>query len=254
MAEITQRRSRWFWPLGGAVGHDGLFHVFVAEMRERGATYLTKVEPVATWEAAIDLTTLRPVDAHPAVNSSPSLYGWSVASDEQYTYLYAHCYRQFGWDAFPFSNPPVYVHDWECADEVSVGRVPLGRFDLAPQYWDGASWQADPARAASVVPTGRLVSASQFYRDGNRWISVTKVADWFGSTVTIDVASRPQGPYTTVRTIELVPKCGECNTYFAALLPWRSWNGDWLLAISNNRFDRLDLGQYQPTFFATAPV
>jgi hypothetical protein len=254
MADITQRRQRWFWSLSGELGNDGLFHLFVAELRERGATYLTKVEPVATWQVAIDPSTMAVIDRRPAADPSPELYGWSAASDDQYTYLYGHCYRQFGWDAFPFVSPPVYVHDWSCADEVTVARTPRGEFDRPLEYWDGTRWQIDPARAVNVVPSGRLVSASQFYRDGNRWISITKVGDWFGDQVTIDVASRPQGPFTTVRTIQLPAKCGDCNTYFAALLPWRSWNGAWLLAISNNRFDRLDLSQYQPSFFAIAPV
>jgi hypothetical protein len=254
MADATQRRQRWFWPLAGEMGDDGLFHLFVAELRERGASYLTKVEPVATWKVAIDLTTLRVVDTRPAVNPSAALYGWSVASDDQYTYLYAHCYRQFGWSAFPFVSPPVYIHDLDCSDEVRVARTTKGRFDQPLQYWDGNAWQADPSRAVSVVPTGRMVSASQFYRDGNRWISITKVGDWFGDQMVIDIATRPQGPYTTVRTFRIPEKCGECNTYFPALLPWRSWNGAWLLAISNNRFDRLDLSQYQPSFFAIDPV
>jgi hypothetical protein len=254
LADITQRRQRWFWPLGGDVGNDGLFHVFLAEMRERGSFYLDKVEPVATWQVSIDPATMGVVDQRPAVDSSADLYGWSVASDSQYTYLYAHCYRQFGWDAFPFVSPPVYVHDFECADEVSVARIPKGAFDQPLQYWNGSNWSPDAWRAVSVVPSGRLVSASQIYRDGNRWIAVTKIGDWFGDTVTIDVATRPQGPFTNVRTIQMPVKCADCNTYFPVLLPWRSWNGAWLLAISNNRFGRLDLSRYQSSFFAIDPV
>ena len=36
-----------------------------------------------------------------APNSSTDLYGFDIASDEQWTYLYSHCYRQFGFTAFP---------------------------------------------------------------------------------------------------------------------------------------------------------
>ena len=39
--DVAQRRKRWFWPLAGEMGNDGLFHLFVAEMLEHGATYLT---------------------------------------------------------------------------------------------------------------------------------------------------------------------------------------------------------------------
>ena len=135
-ADMTQRQRHWFWPLAGDMGSDGRFHLFVAEMRENGPSYLTFTEPIATWVVTIDLNTLQVVDRRPAVNASAALYGFSVASDQQFTYLFAHCHRQFGWDAFPFVEPPVYVHDWDCADRMTVARVPLGRFDQPLAYWN----------------------------------------------------------------------------------------------------------------------
>ena len=250
----TRRYKHWFWPLSGGMGADGRFHLFVAEMRENGATYLSFTEPIATWKVTIDLTTMQIVDRRLAANSSAALYGFSVESTNDYSYLYAHCHRQFGWDAFPFVDPPVYVHDWDCADRMTVARVPRGQFDQPPAYWNGSSWTPDPATAVNIVSADRLVSASQMYLVDGKWIAITKVGDWFGTRIEIDVATQPQGPYTTVRTIATPAKCDGCNTYFASLLPYRGSDGSLLIGISNNVFGPVDLSRYHPTFFATPPV
>lgn len=250
----TQRWRHWFWPLAGDVGADGRFHLFVAEMRENGTSYLTHTEPIRTWKVAIDLATMEVVDRRPAVDPSASLYGFSVQSDGGYTYLFAHCHRQFGWDAFPFVDPPVYVHDWDCAARMTVARIPRGQFDQPLQYWNGSTWVASAGQAANIAPGGRLVSASQMYVVDGKWVSVTKVGDWFGTHVEIDVANAPQGPYQTVRTIATPAKCSDCNTYFPSLLPYRAGDGSLLLGISNNVFGSFDLSRYHPTFFVTPVV
>ncbi len=104
------------------------------------------------------------------------------------------------------------------------------------------------------MPADRLVSASQMYLLDGKWVAITKVGDWFGTRIEIDVATRPQGPYTTVRTIATPAKCDGCNTYFASLLPYRGSDGSLLIGISNNVFGPIDLSRYHPTFFATPPV
>ncbi len=250
----TQEAKHWFWPLSGDMGTDGRFHLFVAEMRENGPTYLSFTEPIATWIVSIDLATMQVVDRRPAVNSSAALYGFSVESTDNFTYLHAHCHRQFGWDPFPFVSPPVYVHDWDCVDRMTVARVPVGQFDQPLAYWNGSAWVSDASQAVNVVPTGRLVSASQMYFVDGKWVSITKVGDWFGTRIEIDTATRPQGPFTTVRTIATPAKCQTCNTYFASLMPFRGSDGSLLIGISNNVFGPLDLSRYDPTFFATPTV
>lgn len=253
--DATQRQRRWFWPLAGEMGADGLFHLFVAEMRENGPTYLSHTEPLATWKVTIDLATMRVVDRRPAVDRSNALYGFSIVSDDAYTYLYAHCHRQFGWSPFPFVSPPVYVHDFGCVQKMTVARVPRGRFDVPMEYWDGAAWTPNAATAANVVPTGRFVSASQFYRTApGKYVAVTKIGDWFGGTIEIDIASAPQGPYSTVKTIAVPAACSACNNYFASLLPYGTTTGQWIIGLSNNVFGPADLSRYDPTFFATPPV
>jgi hypothetical protein len=254
-ADVTQPQRRWFWPLAGDMGADGKFHLFVAEVRELGPTYLSYTEPIATWRVRIDPVTFEVVDRQPAVDASASLYGWSVVSDDSWTYLYAHCHRQFGWDPFPFVVPPVLVHDFDCVQEMTVARVPKGRFDQPMRYWNGSGWVAGAANAVNVVPPNRLVSASQIYRTApGKFVAITKVGDWFGETIELDVASSPQGPFRTVRTIATGQRCGDCNTYFPVLLPFGVPDGRWILGISNNRFSGTDLSRYDPTFFAVDPV
>jgi hypothetical protein len=250
----TLDRKHWFWPMSGDMGADGMFHVFVVEMRENGSSYLSQTEPIANWIVTIDPNTLQVTDRRRAVDSSTALYGFSVQSDADYTYLFAHCHRQFGWDAFPFVDPPVYVHDWDCVQRMTVARVPKGQFDQPLAYWNGSTWDSNPATAVNIVPSGRLVSASQMYLVDGKWVAVTKVGDWFGTTIEIDTASAPQGPYTTVRTIAVPNKCSTCNTYFASLLPYRAGDGSLLLGISNNVFGTIEMARYHPTFFTTPPL
>ena len=186
-------------------------------MHERGAAYLTRTEPVATWMATLDATTLAVLDLRPAPDPSPSLYGWSIASDRHGTYLFAQCHRQFG---FGFLG-----HD-PCTAEVRVARLPRGDLDAIPRYWDGRSWVADPARAVDIAPpTGpggeaRVINPMQITFAHGRWIAVTKEGDWWGSTIYLDRASRPTGPWTTTATITPEPLGDEdeMNTYFASVV------------------------------------
>jgi hypothetical protein len=253
-ADQTQTQQHWFWPLAGDIGVDGRFHLFVAEMRENTPTYLGQTEPTSTWVVTIDPTTLQVTDRRKAVDAGAALYGWSVTSSDQYTYLYAHCHRQFGWSAFPFVSPPVYIHDLGCASRITVARVPRGQFDQPMSYWNGSSWSADPGSAVNIVPGDRFVSAGQFFFRNGAWVSVTKLGDWFGDKLLVEVASRPQGPYRTVQTIVPTERCSDCNTYAPTLLPYPDGNGNWIVGISNNSFTSLDLRVYDPTFLAIPPV
>jgi hypothetical protein len=92
----TNTMRHWFWPLGGDMGADGLFHLLFAEMLERGPRYLSWTEPIATWNVSIDLSDMSVSAVGPASDNSNALYGFAVTSDASYTYLYSHCYRQFG--------------------------------------------------------------------------------------------------------------------------------------------------------------
>jgi hypothetical protein len=244
-ARMTTPRRHWFWPLGGTVAADGTFRLFVAEMVERGPGYLTRTEPVATWIATITLPDLRVVRLRRAPDPSAQLYGWSVVDRGAFTYLYGHCYRQFGWS---------FLGHAPCARNVKVARVPRGRLDASPTYWTGARWSRRAGRAVNVAPRvgprgePRQVNPMQISFVGGRWIAVTKVDDWFGDSIYLDHARSPAGPWRTSRVIR-APTLGPSsayNTYFASFITRTSTS--LTIGLSNNRWDGTLSSAYRPTF------
>lgn len=252
-AAATEPFLRWFWPLGAEIGSDGLLHVFAAEVRERGPAYLSVAEPVATRLAIVDTSDFSLVWEGSPANSSADLYGWSVTSDHAWTYLYAQCHRQFGYDEVL----GVRSHDRRCSARVTVARVPVGELRSPPQYWDGARWQGDPARAVPVVTTaGRRVNADQFVWTGGRFVSVNKEGDWWGDSIYVSTATAPTGPFVVAAQVRAAPKCAECNTFFASWVPFAAGARaprTLAFALSHNRWDGQVSAFYRPTV-ATVPA
>jgi len=244
-AADTAQYFRWFWPLGATVGSDGRVYVFAAEMTERGDSYLTEVVPVGTHVAAFDPDSWtvewygRPADG------GASLYGWSIASDDDWAYLFAQCHRQFGFDEYAL----VLAHDRSCASRVTVARVPVGRPLDPPRYWDGRRWQADPARAAPIIEMqGRLANPTQFVFHDNHWLAITKVGDWWGDRILIEQSRRATGPFEIIEERRPAAKCiRDCNTYFASWVPAIDANSLYA-GLSHNRWDGVATAVYRPTF------
>jgi len=244
--------QRWFWPLDGEIGFDGKLWIFMVEMSNPAGTGANPgALPVRTWLAIIDPNTLQQLYFQPAPDSgaTSALYGWSVASDNQYSYLYGHCYRQYANDV---SGPGQF--DKSCMPNSYVGRVPVGHFDVQPEYWNGSSW-VDQATAAKPVLTHPIANPMSVQWFGDTWVSVTKAGDWWGNTVFVDVAAQPQGPWTTVQTIPVLGfrKCSEgCANYSAFLMPWLDSSGQMVVGLSNGGDYPLWLADgtlYRPTFF-----
>ena len=251
--DLTQPYRRWYWPLGAEQAGDGKVYVFVAEMEERGEEYLSQAVPVATHVVALDGGSLLPVGRSPAPNASAALYGWSVTSDRDWTYLYAQCHRQFGFEEVL----GVAAHD-SCAARVTVGRVPVGQLLDVPQYWNGSQWQNDPAQAVSIVPTAdRIAHATQIVWTGASFISVDKLDDWWGDTIVFGRSTSPTGPFVEFDRVTEPLKCdgSECNTFFATWVPWDAATRPvrtlgW--AISHNRWDGEITAMYRPSFHTVA--
>jgi hypothetical protein len=243
-ADVTTPFKHWFWPLGATVPDDGTVRLFVAELEERGSHYLANATPIATWVATIEMATLEPVGLQPAPDPGPALYGWSVATDARFAYLYGHCYRQFG---FGFLG-----HD-ACTSAVTVART---SHDLkrAIEYWNGTSWVADPAAAINIVPTAapdgtpRAINPTQFAHFDGRWIAVTKEGDWWGSTIYVDIAARPTGPWTTAAMVDATAHDNQENTYFASIIAADGDGKGVLIGLSHNRWDGARTRHYRPTF------
>lgn len=251
-ANATDPFRRWFWPLGAEIGTDGRLYVFAAEMVERGATYLSLTEPVATRIAAVDPATLSVVWQGSPANASADLYGWSVTSDHAWTYLYAQCYRQFGFDEV-FGVP---FHDLDCSARITVARVPAGQLLATPQYWDGTRWQSDPGRAVPIITTAdRVINANQFVWTGGRFMSVNKEGDWWGDTIYVSASASATGPFVLTAQIPAVPKCSDCNTFFASWVPYAAGARPartLAYSISHNRWDGVISAYYRPTFATVA--
>ncbi len=247
LGNLTQPFAHWFWPLGAEMGNDGVLYVFVAEMYERGGLYLSATEPTRTRVVAIDPATLNVVGSTVPPGASTALYGFSVTSDASWTYLYGHCHRQFGWDIGPFGVP---AHDTSCSGNVPVARVPRGQMLDPLSYWDGTTWQPDPNRAVSVLPhDGRTINPSQVRFTDGEFLAVTKVGDWFGSTIYLDRAPSAQGPWTNYARIPAELRCASniCNSYFASWVPG-SVDGDHVIGLSHNRWDGQVSAINRPTY------
>jgi hypothetical protein len=249
LAESTQTFHHWFWPLASSIASDGTIRIFMAEMREVGDHYLSHVEPQATWVVTVRQSDLAVVDAHLAADPTPSLYGWSITSDRQWTYLYGYCYRQFGFDPLAFST--VRAHDLGCSADVRVARVRRGHLDDRPTYWNGTSWIADATAAVAVLPRdGRSINPAQVRWTGRQFVAVTKVGDWFGDTIYVDTAPAATGPWTTVSTLPTAPLCAGCNTYFASLVAGSGNPATLTIGISNNTWDGQVSGWYHPALIS----
>ena len=93
---VERGLRQWFWPLDAEVGADGYLWLFLAEVHNpNGSGAAAGAEPVATWRARYRLPDLELVDLEPAADASRSLFGYAIVSDDDWTYLFGHCYRQF---------------------------------------------------------------------------------------------------------------------------------------------------------------
>jgi hypothetical protein len=252
--ELTATCSHWFWPMSGGLDQSGRLAVFYVEMaNDLGSGAATSAHPLSVWLARFDASTFDLISFGPAPASAGDVvYGSAVESDGSFSYLFGWSYDQFNLPD-PTSPPP---------SQVFLARVPLGRFDQQPTYWDGAGWVPNRARAVPISTSADGTANPMQPRlvDG-MWNSVVKADDWDGTAVRVDVAAAPQGPWTTWHTVTVPTRTvdGRTNTYGAHLMPWRSATGNLVVALSNNAWQMDPLAfdtptLYQPRLFElTAP-
>lgn len=246
-AQTTPLR-RWFWPMDGEIGHDGALWIFMAEMYNPNGTGATwGAAPVGTWVARIDPSSLAVLSFAPARDGSNRMYGWSVTSDDDYTYLYGHCYRQF----VNVANSTAQF-DSACMPHTYLARVPKGRFDLMPNYWNGGNFTPNPFIAKPLMTRG-AANPMDVQRFGDVYVNVTKIDDWWGAWVYVDKAPNPWGPWENDQSIWIVNdrRCGDCGIYHAHLLPYLDSDGKMVLSWSNGAPFHLwqaNAYLYRPTF------
>lgn len=266
-ADQTTPLVKWHWPLDSVMGTDGNVYVYVAEMREipvpppddpddpdappPGDGYLDHTVPVATRVARVNPENWNVEWYGTAFNDSPDLYGFSIESDAEWTYFFAQCHRQFGFDPYVFG---ILAHDRSCSDRVTVARVPRGQLFETYRYWNGLDWVTDKSQAVPIIDqSGRFASPTQFLFRNNHWTAVTKLDDWWGKDIVVEQSRRPTGPFDEVARFTAQPKCvDDCNTYFASFATGQNdeaGSTPLVVSLSHNRWDGTATSLYRPSFF-----
>jgi hypothetical protein len=250
LGELTSHMQQWQWILDGGVNADMTkFHLFVVQMNETGGSYLSRTRPTTLRRVVLDASSLDVLDVIDEPDRDGELYGWSVTSDAEHTYLYSHCYQQFGYDTI--------LGFGECVADIKLARVPRGEFGAEREYWNGTGWTLDELAADPVVDpyfVGSGNNPAQIRFDGTRFVLVQKRDDWWGRTVDFGAADYPQGPFVHVGSIDEPLNCDRsvCNTYFASWIPWTDSSGDPIWSIGHNRWNGAEthrhLADYRPTF------
>lgn len=225
--------KKWFWPMGGELVN-GRLSVFWVEMRKDpynpdppdGLGW----HPVRTWLATYDPATLQRLSFRTAPNASPSpVYGYAVATQGEWTYLFGNTFEQNMLREGGYANGP------HSATAMYLARVPAGQLGAAPEYRTADGWSGDPAQAVPIVSRFWAENPMQPRFLGGQWVSVAKVDGYWGDELVVDVAIDPWGPWTTVDRRGLSPRGGDplMNTYHAHLLPWLD-GGSLVVSISQN--------------------
>ena len=140
--DLTIDSRTWFWPMDGEVGIDGNLWIFMVEMHQPsggGAGY--GALPVRTWLAILDRNTLQQLYFEPAPDSSAKLFGWSVTSTDQWSYLYSHCYRQYANNVNSIDQ-----FDAACMPHTYLARVPRGTSSRHPSTGTDRDGRGRPPR------------------------------------------------------------------------------------------------------------
>lgn len=222
--------QNWLWPLDAEVGADGHLWLFLAEMQNpNGIGAARGALPVGTWVARYSLPDLRLVDMELAPDPSRSLFGYSIVSDTEYSYLYGHCYRQFDASGAIGFDP-------DCSPHAYVARVPVGEFDHELEYWTSGGWSAERSERLPVL-SSEISMPVAVQRFGDVYVAASDEGDWFGDDVVVYTAPAPQGPWAEAVRYTPDTTCGAgCNNYGAFVLP--KLEGDRVvIAQSNNARD-----------------
>ncbi len=124
------------------------------------------------------------------------------------------------------------------------------------QYWDGAGWGSDPARAAVLIENeGGVSQTLSVFSSGGSWYAVSKRDEFLGSDLVIWTSPGPTGPFTPTAPVAEIPSDLDAGTLrymplaHPDLLPEA---GTIVVSYSRNDTDLADVGQnpflYRPTF------
>ena len=229
----TDPANHWFWPMGGELVN-GRLQVFWVEEQVDGSSPGPGDglgwHPVGTFLATYDTKTLARLSFGAAPNSGVRpIYGYAVASDASYTYLFGNTFEQNLTREGGFFNGP------HSATSMYLARVPKGNLSAAPEYRTATDWSGDPGAAVAIVQRYWAENPMEPRYISGQWVAATKVDGYWGDELSIDVANNPWGPWTTVEHRGISPRNGDStmNTYNAFLMPWLS-GGNLVVSVSQN--------------------
>jgi hypothetical protein len=252
----TGERSlrHWFWPMGGETIDGQVYQYWVRMVKdayEPGPGDGLGWHPDSVWLSIYDATTLARRWFGPAADPGIApIYGYAVASDGDFTYLFGNTFEQ------NLVREGGYADGPHSATQTYLARVPRGEFSTLPEYRTADGWSADAAAAVPVSSRYWVENPMQPRHLGGQWVSVTKVDGYWGDELSVDVASDPWGPWTNVARRGVLPRDGDplMNTYHAHLMPWLS-NGELVVSVSQNARNMVRDAyphpvRYRPRFFS----
>jgi len=226
--------KKWFWPMGGEMGMGQLWVYWVEMVKDPvdpappdGLGW----HPNRVWVAAYDQWTLTRTAWMPAQDPSVTpMYGYAVASDNVYSYLFGNTFEQNMTREGGFWKGP------HSATKMWLARVPRGQLYARPEYRTADAWS--PNRNDAVPISSRFFAENPMqprFLDG-QWVASTKVDGYWGEDLVIDVANDPWGPWSPVDYFRLQPRGNDPikNSYHAQVLPYRDKLGSLLVVVSNN--------------------
>ena len=159
----------------------------------------------------------------------------------------------------------VYVYGTARPDDQSTFGFSLAVARVRPgqvieqdqwQYWDGETWQADPARAQELIPAvgGVSQTLSVFERDGT-WYALSKRDEVLGTDLVVWRAPHPWGPFDDGTVVGQLPSdaaSGELRYMPLAHPDLLPKEGTMVVSYSRNRTDVgeviADPFKYRPRF------
>jgi len=188
---------QYWWPAGASAAAGTLQIVWVEmthdSTEDRPPMAGPAIHPVATWLGIYDIDTLQRLSFELAPNTGVfPIVAFDAVDDPAtgWTYLFGNSFLQ----NLPLEpNPPLGAHS---ATVTTLARVPLGRLDGAPQFWDGEGWVADERAAVPIAQAGTIEHIMHPQLIKGVWWSTTKPNGFLGNTVIVETAPAPQGPWT----------------------------------------------------------
>ncbi len=230
--------THWFWPMGGEALDGRVYQFWVRMVRDSGDPGPGDGlgwHPDGVYLAVYDAGSLARLsfDRAPASGVTP-IYGYAVASDGEFTYLFGNTFEQNLAREGGYHNGP------HSGTQMFLARVPLGQFGAAPEYRTADGWSSDAAAASSIVSRYWAENPMQPRYLNGQWVAATKIDGYWGEELSIDVAAAPWGPWSNVVRRALLPRDGDplMNTYHAHLMPWLS-GGALVVSVSQNARDML---------------